>query len=262
MKTKQILIITFLLALVFFAKAQDPTLPNGESTIYLISGKTIKNVKLWKIDSLKIEFVKDGNLSEVRTAAVSIIIFGDGTKRMFNNASENNNVSTKYKSVEMNTDDKYLAKKILIVERTTKKPGQKKPTQIKFYKGSSVVVRCSSSSTVIKGSIKSITDSTLNVNDKIITLNDISNIGPSKPTIVPIIGAALTLASVILLVENENSGIIDSQFFMAIGTVGIIVGGMITLGGLFALATTQDFQIGQSWKLKIATTYVKKPTGW
>ncbi len=52
----------------------------------MLSGKIIADVQLWKIDSLKIEYVKNGNLSDVQTSDVSTLVFSDGTSRKFNNA--------------------------------------------------------------------------------------------------------------------------------------------------------------------------------
>ncbi len=54
----------------FMAFAQDTTLPQGNSRIHLYSGKTIKHVKLWKIDTSKVEYVIDGNLGDVKTSDV------------------------------------------------------------------------------------------------------------------------------------------------------------------------------------------------
>ena len=71
-----------------FSKAQqDTSLPQGDSRIYLYSGKTIKRVQLWKIDPSKVEFVKDGNLADILTTDVQkietkdyVITFDDESK--------------------------------------------------------------------------------------------------------------------------------------------------------------------------------------
>lgn len=53
--------------------AQDQTLPSGSSHIYLHTGKKIKDVQLWRIDSSKVEYVLHGNLADVETTQVSKI---------------------------------------------------------------------------------------------------------------------------------------------------------------------------------------------
>ncbi|MBI4930435.1 MAG: hypothetical protein HY841_06710 [Bacteroidetes bacterium] len=53
--------------------AQDSTLPQGNSRIQLFSGKEIKHVRLWKIDTTKVEYVINGNLMDVKTSDVKKI---------------------------------------------------------------------------------------------------------------------------------------------------------------------------------------------
>lgn len=53
-----------------FANAQDPLLPAEVTKIYLYSGKKIEKVSLWKIDSNTVEYVKGGNLSDIKTTEV------------------------------------------------------------------------------------------------------------------------------------------------------------------------------------------------
>ena len=69
---KTIFAITLLLC-TLISKAQDASMPHGKSTIFIYSGKTIKNVRLWSIDSVKVEYVLKGNLSDVSTKDVSKI---------------------------------------------------------------------------------------------------------------------------------------------------------------------------------------------
>lgn len=65
--------VFFFLFGLLYLKAQDTLLPQGKSTIYLYSDKVYKHVQLWKIDSIKVEFVKGGNLADVLTSAVKKI---------------------------------------------------------------------------------------------------------------------------------------------------------------------------------------------
>ncbi len=70
---KNLLTIILFLFSASLLRAQDTTLPKGISTIYLHSGKTIKNVLLWRIDSAKVEYVLSGNLADLKTMDVSKI---------------------------------------------------------------------------------------------------------------------------------------------------------------------------------------------
>lgn len=70
---KNILTIIVFLFSASLLKAQDATLPKGNSTIYLHSGKTIRNITLWRIDSTKVEYVLSGNLADLTTMDVSKI---------------------------------------------------------------------------------------------------------------------------------------------------------------------------------------------
>lgn len=74
---KTILISVLLITASMVLLAQDTTLPQGNSIIHLYSNKTIKHVRLWKIDTLKVEFVKNGNLGDVLAAEVEVIEFAD-----------------------------------------------------------------------------------------------------------------------------------------------------------------------------------------
>ncbi len=67
------LMIIFFLFAVLLSKAQDLTLPKGSSTIFLNSGKTVMNTTLWRIDSIKVEYVIQGNLADVNTGDISKI---------------------------------------------------------------------------------------------------------------------------------------------------------------------------------------------
>lgn len=67
------LMIIFFLFAVLLSKAQDLTLPKGISTIFLNSGKTVMNTTLWRIDSIKVEYVIQGNLADVNTGDISKI---------------------------------------------------------------------------------------------------------------------------------------------------------------------------------------------
>ncbi len=70
---KTLLTLILLLLNISFLSAQDQSLPKGNSTIYLHSGKIIKKATLWKIDSLTVEFALKGNLADVKTIEVSKI---------------------------------------------------------------------------------------------------------------------------------------------------------------------------------------------
>ena len=70
---KTLLTLTLFLLMATISKAQDFTLPKGSSNIYLQSGKTIKDVSLWRIDSVKVEYVIKGNLADIKTSDVSKI---------------------------------------------------------------------------------------------------------------------------------------------------------------------------------------------
>jgi len=71
---KYLLLTSAICHLTFYmAFAQDTTLPQGNSQIHLYSGKTIKHVRLWNIDTSKVEYVIDGNLGDVKTSDVKKI---------------------------------------------------------------------------------------------------------------------------------------------------------------------------------------------
>jgi len=101
--TKIIIIIVLMLG-TFGAKAQkDTLLPKGKSTIYLISGNTIKNVEIRIIDSLKIEYINEGNLADIKTESVSMIIFSDGTIKKLHDAKNANQTkfsNTNFESIK------------------------------------------------------------------------------------------------------------------------------------------------------------------
>lgn len=67
------LVTLVFLLMATLSKTQDHTLPKGSSNIYLQSGKTIKGVSLWRIDSMNVEYVIKGNLADIRTSSVSKI---------------------------------------------------------------------------------------------------------------------------------------------------------------------------------------------
>ena len=76
---KTLLTISAFLLLISFSKAQDTTLPQGICRIYLFSGKTLKEARLWKNDGRKLEFLKDENLHDVLISEVDYIkfLYGD-----------------------------------------------------------------------------------------------------------------------------------------------------------------------------------------
>lgn len=70
---KTLISLIFFLLWVSISNAQDFTLPKINSAIFLHSGKTIKPVTLWRIDSINIEYVSKGNLADVKALEVSRI---------------------------------------------------------------------------------------------------------------------------------------------------------------------------------------------
>ena len=70
---KTFLTITLLLLLTTLSKSQDASLPQGKSRIFLYSGKIIKNVRLWNIDSEKAEYVLNGNLADAMISEIQKI---------------------------------------------------------------------------------------------------------------------------------------------------------------------------------------------
>ena len=94
--------ITMLFILVSISKAQDPNLPKGKSQIYLNSGKTVKNVSLWRIDSAKVEYVVNGNLADLKTTDVSKI---ETTNFLIEFDDENHIVKKDYDLIILNTLD-------------------------------------------------------------------------------------------------------------------------------------------------------------
>ena len=62
---KYLSLAIFILWLSPVSIAQDTLLPKETSSIYLHSGKKIEKVTLWNIDSTKVEFLKNGSLSDV-----------------------------------------------------------------------------------------------------------------------------------------------------------------------------------------------------
>ena len=53
--------------------AQDTSLPKENFKIYLTKGKKIEQVTLWNIDSMQVEYVKNGNLSNIASSDVYYI---------------------------------------------------------------------------------------------------------------------------------------------------------------------------------------------
>ena len=67
---KNLIFISVLLLLGLGSKAQNTEFAENSFNIFLKSGKLIKNVKLWKIDTFKVEYVSNGNLADVNTYEV------------------------------------------------------------------------------------------------------------------------------------------------------------------------------------------------
>lgn len=89
---KNILFFLIVLLLRFSSQAQDTTLPSGKSIIYLHSGKVLKNVRLWRTDERKVEYIKDDNLHDVLIPEINFIkCFGKDY--VFNDSSKLNLVS-------------------------------------------------------------------------------------------------------------------------------------------------------------------------
>ena len=79
--------IVYLVLTSSFMFAQDTEMLKPKGSIYLHTGKVIKDVRIWTIDSVKIEYVKNGNLCDVKTDEVSKILNVDGMVYDFNTES-------------------------------------------------------------------------------------------------------------------------------------------------------------------------------
>ncbi|HXB40733.1 MAG TPA: hypothetical protein VNZ49_09340 [Bacteroidia bacterium] len=73
---KTFLAIVVFLLFISSLKAQDTTLPQGNCKIYLISGKIIKNVRLWKINGNRAEYLRDNSLHDISTKEIDFIKYG------------------------------------------------------------------------------------------------------------------------------------------------------------------------------------------
>jgi len=70
---KTLFITTAFSLLVFFAKAQDATLPQATCSIYLHSGKTIKDAKPWRLENGTMEYLKDESLHDIPMAEINYL---------------------------------------------------------------------------------------------------------------------------------------------------------------------------------------------
>ena len=94
--------LTILLLLISISKAQDINLPQGKSNIYLRSGKTFRNVSVWRIDSTMVEYVLNGNLADLKTTDVSKIETPDFRLRF---DDENRIIKSDYGVIELNSGE-------------------------------------------------------------------------------------------------------------------------------------------------------------
>ena len=63
---KKIILMGFiLLTVIVSTNAQDTSLYKGQCDIYQWSGKVLEQITLWKIDSVRVQYINNGNLSEV-----------------------------------------------------------------------------------------------------------------------------------------------------------------------------------------------------
>lgn len=70
---KNFMLFVALLYFSFNTIAQNPDFPETQYTIYLKNGKSISGVRLWNIDTFKVEYVLNKNLTDIRTNEVSDI---------------------------------------------------------------------------------------------------------------------------------------------------------------------------------------------
>ncbi len=131
---KKIIIHVFILLFVnLLTHAQDTSLYQGRSDIYLWSGKILKQTSLWKIDSLRVQYVNNGNLSEVLTEDVHAI----ATNEYEINFDEKNHVTKKLYDLIINTSGdtiKGFIKRLMVDNKIEYMPSGGKNNKIVAYK--------------------------------------------------------------------------------------------------------------------------------
>ena len=131
---KKIIIHVFILLFVnLLTHAQDTSLYQGRSDIYLWSGKILKQTSLWKIDSLRVQYVNNGNLSEVLTEDVKAI----ATNEYEINFDEKNHVTKKLYDLIINTSGdtiKGFIKRLMVDNKIEYMPSGGKNNKIVAYK--------------------------------------------------------------------------------------------------------------------------------
>lgn len=79
---KTLLITSVFSILVFLAKAQDVALPQVTCRMYLHSGKTIKDVKPWRLENGNMEYLKDESLHDIPMTEINYLGCPNGDYRV------------------------------------------------------------------------------------------------------------------------------------------------------------------------------------
>jgi hypothetical protein len=69
----RIIILSLCLLACANAQAQDADLPQGKAQIILLSGKTVKDVVLWKLHATTVEYMKNDNLHDLALQEISYV---------------------------------------------------------------------------------------------------------------------------------------------------------------------------------------------
>ncbi len=131
---KKIIIHVFILLFVnLLTHAQDTSLYQGRSEIYLWSGKILKQTTLWKIDSVRVQYVSNGNFSEVLTEDVHAIATNDYE---INFDEKNHAIKKVYDLIIKTSGDtiKGFIKRLLIDNKIEYMPSGGKSNKIIAYK--------------------------------------------------------------------------------------------------------------------------------
>jgi hypothetical protein len=159
-----------------------------------------------------------------------------------------------FSSYDCLSQDTTTTQKILLLEKTTLKSGQTKPSQKIFYINNKIVVRRYSNTKVLRGRIDSINDSTIIVKGKSIDIKDIKIINKNKGEAIIRVGEVATIISIgmpiIGYIEFNNNSKMDGFTYGVISAmVTILITVPVLVIGFIDRVTEKHYHLDKNYKL-------------
>jgi hypothetical protein len=151
------------------------------------------------------------------------------------------------------SQNRFMKRLILVVENTT--PTKRHHKKIVFHQNTRILIERLSNDTIIRGRFKILTDSSIKIKSKIISLHDIKSIRSDWAKQLTIISAPIAgfFSTSLIIFSIKDTGMPDdiNDYYSQLSMMGCAYSLPAAIIGGIALLTQKNHKLDKDWKIYI-----------